>query len=72
MKEDDVMNITKEQIKVLRKYMNNIDELVSNGNIDDLLIEVDDAIIDNYDKDYEPTEASREIQKIYDEIYLMN
>lgn len=40
--------------------------------VNDLLIAIDDAIIDTFDEDGYPDETGIHLQKIYDEIYLLN
>lgn len=42
------------------------------GEVNDLLMAIDDAIIDTFDKDGYPDETGNQLQRIYDEIYLMN
>ena len=62
--------ITKEQIEKLRPYLPNIDELVLD--YEEFQTKLDDAIIDELDENYDDTETSIMLQKIYDEIYDQN
>ncbi len=62
--------ITKEQIEKLRPYLPNIDELVLD--YEEFQTKLDDAIIDELDANYNDTETSIMLQKIYDEIYDQN
>ena len=62
--------ITKEQIEKLRSYLPNIDELVLD--YEEFQTKLDDAIIDELDENYNDTETSIMLQKIYDEIYDQN
>ena len=63
--------ITDEQKKELRKYMLNLEDFLD-GDIDDFLIELDDVIIGELGDDYETTETSAKLQKIYDDILNQN
>ena len=40
--------------------------------INDLLNVLDDLMCDSLDKDYNPTEETRKIENVYDEIYMCN
>ena len=62
--------ITKEQIEKLRPYLPNIDELVLD--YEEFQTKLDDAIIDELDENYDDTEVSIMLQRIYDEIYKQN
>ena len=62
--------ITKEQIEKLRPYLPNIDELVLD--YEEFQTKLDDAIIDELDENYDDTETSIMLQRIYDEIYDQN
>ena len=62
--------ITKDQIEKLRPYLPNIDELVLD--YEEFQTKLDDAIIDELDENYNDTETSIMLQKIYDEIYDQN
>lgn len=62
--------ITKEQIEKLRPYLPNIDALVLD--YEEFQTRLDDAIIDELDENYNDTETSILLQRIYDEIYDQN
>lgn len=64
--------ITENQIEYLEDFINNLDELLMAGEVNDLLIAIDDAIIDTFDEEGYPDEKGNQLQRIYDEIYLMN
>lgn len=64
--------ITENQIEYLEDFINNLDELLMVGEVNDLLIAIDDAIIDTFDEEGYPDEKGNQLQRIYDEIYLMN
>lgn len=66
------IKITENQIEYLEDFINNMDELLMAGEVNDLLIAIDDAIIETFDEDGYPDEKGNQLQKIYDEIYLSN
>jgi hypothetical protein len=67
------MVIDKEQIKRLKPFIKNIDELVEHDDIQEILDAIDDLIIDNILGNHdEPDERGIQFQKIYDEIYYQN
>lgn len=69
------MIIKDEQIEILKPYIENIDELVQNGSVQEVLDAIDDVIVDNIlgnDDDDEPDEEGIKLQKVYDEIYNQN
>ena len=68
--QSQAFRITKEQIEKLRPYLPNIDELVLD--YEEFQTKLDDAIIDELDENYEDTETSVMLQKLYDEIYNQN
>ena len=45
--------------------------MLAAGEVNDLLLAIDDAIIETFDEDGYPNETGNQLQKIYDEIYLM-
>ena len=65
-----MIEITEKQKKELNKHIDNLDILIESGNLDLLLIAIDDAIINHIDD--EPDEIGIIIQRIYDEIYEAN
>ncbi len=67
------MIIKDEQIEILKPYIENIDELVQNGSVQEVLDAIDDVIVDNIlGNDDEPDEEGIKLQKVYDEIYNQN
>lgn len=64
--------IAENQIEYLENFINNLDELVAAGEVNDLLLAIDDAIIETFDEDGYPGENGNQLQRIYDEIYLLN
>jgi hypothetical protein len=66
------MAITAEQKTFLNKYIKNLDEVLESNDINDLLLEIDDAILDTFDAEGNPSAVGIELQKIYDEIYNSN
>lgn len=62
----------KKQKDFLVDSIKDLDELLMAGEVNDLLMAIDDAIIDTFDKDGYPDETGNQLQRIYDEIYLMN
>ncbi len=63
--------ITKEQIEQIRPFMENVEEKIKLG-FEPFLIELDDIIIGELGDDYETTETSAKLQKIYDDILDQN
>lgn len=64
--------ITENQIEYLENFINNLEELLRADEINNLLIAIDDAIIETFDEDGYPDENGNQLQRIYDEIYLLN
>jgi hypothetical protein len=71
--QQNLIKITEEQLKKIRPYMPNVDNML-NFSLHDFLSNLDDAIFDQLDKknDYEDTETSIMLQNVYDEIYDQN
>lgn len=67
-----MINITDEQMKILKSSISNLDELLKSENVDSLLLNIDDLIIYNLDENDEPDELGRQLQQIYDEIFIQN
>lgn len=63
--------ITQEQKEKLKPFLPNIDELLQ-GTLRDFLRELDDAIIGELGGNYDDTDTSIMLQKIFDEIYDQN
>ena len=67
------MIVKDEQIKILKIYIENIEELVEEDDVQAVLDSIDDIIVDNILKnDEEPDAEGIKLQKIYDEIYDQN
>ena len=67
------MIVNDEQIEILKPYIENIEDLISNDNLEELLEAIDDAIVDNIlTNNDEPDEEGIKIQRIYDQIYNQN
>lgn len=65
--------IKEAQINELSSYIENIDDIIANGDIQDLLDAIDDVIVDNIlGNNDEPDEIGIKLQRIYDEIYNQN
>lgn len=65
------IKIKKKQKEFLDDSIKDLDELLAAGEVNDLLLAIDDAIIETFDEDGYPNETGNQLQKIYDEIYLM-
>lgn len=63
------MNITQDQIKILKKYK--ID-YTKYDDISDLLDIINDKMVSYTDENDEPTDEFIELQNIYDSIYINN
>ena len=63
--------ITQEHKEKLKPFLPNIDELLQ-GTLRDFLRELDDAIIGELGGNYDDTDTSIMLQKIFDEIYDQN
>ena len=67
------MKVTEEQRQVLKKYIEDIDTLIGEDNVQILLDAIDDEIVSNIlENDDEPSEDGIKLQKIYDQIYNQN
>ena len=66
------IKITHDQKEYIGKYVDNLDELLKEGEINEVLIAINDAIISTFDKDGYPDETGNKLQAIYDELYLTN
>ena len=62
--------ITQEQIDKIRPYFKNVEEYLND--ISEFQTELNDAIVYELDEDYEDTDASIMLQKVYDEVYEQN
>ena len=66
------MTITKEQKDYLSKYIKNLDKVLLSDDIEDLLLEIDNAIVDTFDANGNPNDVGIKLQNIYDDIYNNN
>lgn len=65
--------IEKEQIEILRHYIDNLDDLIQQDDVELLLDAVNDVIVDNIlENNDEPDAEGIKIQKIWDAIYYQN
>ena len=63
------MIVKAEQIEALKPYIEDIEALVTLGDVQAVLDTIDDVIVDNND---EPDDEGIKLQKIYDEIFNQN
>ena len=67
------MIVKDEQIKILKIYIENIEELIEDDDVQAVLDSIDDIIVHNILKNNEEPDAEGiKLQKIYDEIYDQN
>ena len=67
------MIIKDEQIKLLEPYIENINELVQIGSVQEILDAIEEVIVDNIlGNNDEPDEDGIKLQKVYDEIFNQN
>lgn len=67
------MNITQAQLDVLKQHIGNIEELISTGDVQKVLDEIDNVIVDNIlAHNEEPDEEGIMLQRIYDQIDNQN
>lgn len=72
-KQGEAMIIYDEQIKELKPYIDDIEDLVQNDDVQDLLDTIDDVIVDNIlGNNDEPDEEGIRLQRIYDQIFNQN
>ncbi|MDQ0508029.1 Uncharacterised protein [Aedoeadaptatus ivorii] len=67
-----MINITELQKNELSKDINNLEELLNNGDLDKLLLAIDELFLSNLDENDEPTEKAMKYQRLYDQIYNQN
>ena len=60
--------LTEKQMELLSRYVENWTEML-NGDINELLLIIDDAIVDTFDVNGDPSAEGIQLQKIYDEIF---
>lgn len=68
------MFVTEEQIKKLKLYIENIEELIAADDVQEVLDAIDDVIIENIlsHEDNEPDAEGIKLQLIYDQIFNQN
>ena len=66
------MIVTEEQKKEIKKYGVDIDKLIKNGDVNEVLLAIDDVILDLMDEDGELDKEGVKLQLIYDQIYNAN
>lgn len=65
--------IEKEQIEILRPYIDNLDDLIQQDDVELLLDAVNDVILDNIlENNDEPDAEGIKLQKIWDAIFYQN
>lgn len=64
------MKGTNEQKEYLKDCINNLEQILLSDDVNDLLLEIDDAITDTFDADGNPNEIGRKLGDIYDSIYV--
>ena len=65
--------ITEEQIKKLRPYIENLDDLIAKEDDEELLLALDEVIVDNIiANNDEPDAEGIKLQLIYDQIFNQN
>lgn len=67
------MNVTKEQIEILTPYIDNLSELLTGDDVQELLDAIDDVIVNNILGNHnEPDKEGILLQRIYDQIFNQN
>ena len=66
------MKITEKQKNFLKKHIKNLDQILLSDDVNDLLLEIDDAIVDTFDDKGNPSDAGIKLQNIYSEIFENN
>lgn len=70
---DKIMIVKIEQIEILKPYIENIEDLIEEDDVQTVLEAIDDVIVDNIlGNSDEPDEDGIKLQKIYDEIFNQN
>ena len=67
-----MINVTDEQVEILKEHIENLNELLESNDVNELLLAIDDVIVYNMDENDEPDELGIKLQKIYDQIYNLN
>lgn len=67
------MIVKTEQIEMLKQHIENIEDLIETGDVQEVLDVIDDVIVDNIlANNDEPDDEGVKLQKIYDEIFNQN
>lgn len=67
------MIVTNEQVKVLKPYIENIEALIAEDDVQVVLDAIDDVIVDNIlGNNEEPDEEGIKLQRVYDQIFNQN
>ena len=67
------MIVKTEQIEMLKPHIENIEDLIETGDVQEVLDAIDDVIVDNIlANNDEPDDEGIKLQKIYDEIFNEN
>ena len=67
------MHITQEQLDVLKRHIENIEDLISADDVQEVLDAIDNVIVDNIlAHNDEPDKEGIMLQRIYDQIYKQN
>ena len=63
------MTITIEQKKFLSKHIKDLDNILLSEDVNDLYDAIDDAIVDTFDANGNPSTVGIRLQQVFDEIY---
>ena len=67
------MIVNEKQIEILKPYIENIEDLIAEDDVQMVLDAIDDVIVENIlGNNDEPDEEGIKLQRIYDEIYYQN
>ena len=67
------MIVNTEHIEMLKQHIENIEDLIEAGDVQEVLDAIDDVIVDNIlANNDEPDDEGVKLQKIYDEIFNQN
>ncbi len=63
------MTITAEQKQFLSKHIKDLDNILLSDDVNDLYDAIDDAIVDTFDANGNPSTDGIKLQQVFDEIY---
>ena len=63
------MTITAEQKQFLSEYIKDLDNILLSDDVNDLYDAIDDAIVDTFDENGNPSPDGVKLQQVFDEIY---